>query len=75
MIKRSWYSKKAFIPIKLFEFQHFEHIESLHFQHPNVLALNDITESVISSDTLDFLVVEDVNTIKWFLSGMFQNIL
>ncbi|KAL6576152.1 hypothetical protein OROHE_000623 [Orobanche hederae] len=65
-------SKKAFIPIELSKLQDYGEIESLGFLHPNMLVLNDITQSVIDDAPLGLLVAEDVDTIDWFLNGMFQ---
>ncbi|KAL6518427.1 hypothetical protein OROGR_018929 [Orobanche gracilis] len=61
-------SKKVFIPIELSKLQDYGKIESLGFQHPNMLMLNDITESVIDDVHPGFLVVEDVDTIDWFFN-------
>ncbi|KAL6583508.1 hypothetical protein OROMI_005586 [Orobanche minor] len=65
-------SKKAFIPIELSKLQDYGEIESLGFLHPNMLVLNDITQSVIDDAPLGLLVAEDVDTIVWFFNGMFQ---
>lgn len=68
-------SKKAFIPVELSEHQVYEHIESLSFQHSNMLAVSDVTESEIGSTPMILFVAEDVDTIDWYFSGMFQKFL
>lgn len=37
-----------------------------------MLAINEITKSVIGNTPLVLLVAEDVDTIDWFLTGMLQ---